>query len=151
MVYLCCPRPDGSYNLSSVISESTPGFSRQLDVPGSPLMEGRPGGILIRWPKPLQLAPFNTKELQLSSELLEEVRVPYPISKAEPRQAPEETHFSHLYPQTRSFNRYPRAHDHRSQIDWQIKILAFRLSSLFITVVQYNAPFTDGTHYRYAC
>ena len=57
--------------------------------------------------KPPQLAPFEVEEQWLYSELPLNGGAPHPISKAEPSHPPNETHFSRLYPQSRSFSHYP--------------------------------------------
>lgn len=59
--------------------------------------------------EPPLLTPFNTKEQQplLLPLLLQDVRDPYPISKAEPSHLAEETHFGRLYLPSESFGHYP--------------------------------------------
>lgn len=47
-------------------------------------------------PLPPQLTPFDGKKQQLYSELPPDVRAPPPVSKAEPSNPMEKTHFGHL-------------------------------------------------------
>ena len=63
---------------------------------------------LNQMPKPPQLAPLNTQEQQLYSELLPDVPAPHPISNAESSHPPKKTLSGCL--QSGSL---PRAHDHR--------------------------------------
>lgn len=59
-------------------------------------------------PKPLQLAPFDTKEQRLYSEFPLDVRTLNSISKADPGQPAEETAFCHMYLRPSSFCHYPK-------------------------------------------
>ncbi|TWW67223.1 hypothetical protein D4764_02G0002640 [Takifugu flavidus] len=58
-------------------------------------------------PEPPQLTPFDVEKQQFYSELLPDIRASHPISKAEPSHPAEETHFSRLYPRSRSFGHHP--------------------------------------------
>lgn len=61
--------------------------------------------------EPPLLAPFNMKEeqppLPTPPPFPQDVRDPYPISRAEPSHLVEETHFSCLYLPSDSFGHYP--------------------------------------------
>ncbi|TWW62753.1 hypothetical protein D4764_04G0014000 [Takifugu flavidus] len=58
-------------------------------------------------PEPSQPTPFNVEKQRFYSELFPDVRASHPISKAEPGQRAEETHFSRLYPGSRFFSHHP--------------------------------------------
>ncbi|TWW80169.1 hypothetical protein D4764_10G0011990 [Takifugu flavidus] len=58
-------------------------------------------------PEPPQLTPFDVEKQRFHSELLPDVRASHPISKAEPGHPAEETHFSCLYPRSRSDGNHP--------------------------------------------
>lgn len=83
-----------------------------------------------------QLSPFYMKKQHLPPD----VRTPYPISKAEPSHPFEVTYFCHLCSRSHSFWSLPKAHDYRwgvwTQINWKMKCFAFRLCSLFNTIVR---------------
>ncbi|TWW80239.1 hypothetical protein D4764_01G0000540 [Takifugu flavidus] len=58
-------------------------------------------------PEPPQLTPFDTEKQRFDSELLPDVQASHLISKAERGHPAEETHFSRLYLQSRSFVNHP--------------------------------------------
>lgn len=59
-------------------------------------------------PKHLNKELHRMHPRQLDSESLLNEQVPHPISKAEPRQPWEESHFHYFYPRSHSFGHYPQ-------------------------------------------
>lgn len=89
-------------------------------------------------PKTTSLAPFHAKEQQLVSEIPPDVWAPHPIFRAEPIYASEETNFSLLNLQFRSFGHYPQL----TTIDegWSIdRLPQFPLHHDGPTICPYNA------------
>ncbi|KAF7228520.1 zinc finger protein ZIC 3-like, partial [Nothobranchius furzeri] len=80
---------------------------RKLSTPGWTCLENLTREASRRhpdqMPEPPQLALLDVEEQRVYSEPLPDDRASHPISKGEPSQSSEKTHFGRLYPQSRSF------------------------------------------------